>query len=97
LVVPITTITVGYPAETPATTDRLPASGLIHQETYKEVDIDALYAEKEALPAMQQFVKDNNKETLAQVFTDIRYNKTNNEAFSKRLWQALQQAGYIND
>jgi nitroreductase len=97
LVVPITTITVGYPAETPAPTDRLPASGLIHQETYKEVDIDALYAEKEALPAMQQFVKDNNKETLAQVFTDIRYNKTNNEAFSKRLWQALQQAGFVKD
>ena len=96
LVVPITTITVGYPAETPAPTDRLPASGLIHQETYKEVDIDALYAEKEALPAMKQFVKDNNKETLAQVFTDIRYNKTNNEAFSKRLWQALQQAGFVN-
>lgn len=97
LVVPITTITVGYPAEMPALTDRLPASGLIHQETYKEVDIDALYAEKEALPTMQQFVKDNNKETLAQVFTDIRYNKTNNEAFSKRLWQALQQAGFVKD
>ncbi len=95
LVVPITTITIGYPAETPALTDRLPAMGLIHQETYKEVDIDALYAAKEALPAMQQFIKDNNKETLAQVFTDIRYNKTNNEAFSKKLWEALKQQGFV--
>ena len=94
LVVPITTITVGYPAETPEPTDRLPASGLIHQETYQEVNIDALYAEKEALPAMKQFVKENNKETLAQVFTDIRYKKADNEYMSGVLKKTLKQQGF---
>ena len=42
-------------------------------------DIDRIYAAKEAMPENQHFVTINQKETLAQVFTDIRYKKADNE------------------
>lgn len=37
----------------------------------------------------------NNKETLAQVFTDVRYTKKNNEFFSEKFLNALKQQGFI--
>lgn len=85
-VVPITTITVGYPAEDPAIQDRIPVKGFIHHETYVDYaceDIDQLYNYKESLPINQQFVKENQKETLAQIFTDIRYTKKDGDYFSE--------------
>ncbi len=97
-VVPITTITVGYPDEKPILTDRLPLEAVVHYETYKDYTpekIDKFYAEKEAMPFYQQFVKDNNKETLAQVFTDVRYTKTNNEHFSSVLLNTLKNQGFL--
>ena len=46
-------------------------------------DIDRLYAYKESLPENKQFILENNKETLAQVFTDVRYTKKDSEAMAK--------------
>ncbi|MGV8828143.1 MAG: nitroreductase family protein [Breznakibacter sp.] len=97
-VVPVTTVTLGYPDESPALTDRLPLEAVVHYETYKDYSpekIDALYAEKEAMPFYQQFVKENNKATLAQVFTDIRYTKANNEHFSNVLMNTLKNQGFL--
>ena len=37
----------------------------------------------------------NQKQTLAQVFTDIRYTRRDNEAMSATLLQALRQQGFI--
>lgn len=85
-VVPITTLTVGYPADIPEQVERLPLEALVHYEQYKDYtpeDIRRLHAEKEALPANRRFVEENNKETLAQVFTDVRYTQKDNEYFSK--------------
>ena len=42
----------------------------------------------------REFVRINNKETLAQIFTDIRYTKSDNEALSKTLLQALRKQGF---
>jgi len=36
LVVPVTTITVGYPEFTPELTDRLPIEAVVHHETYRD-------------------------------------------------------------
>ena len=88
LVMPVATVTVGYPDECPAQTDRLPLDGVVHRETYKQYsdeDIRRIYALKESLPENREFVSINHKETLAQVFTDLRYTKTDNEAFSAKL------------
>lgn len=98
-VVPILTITLGISAEEAAKQDRLPASALIHYETYKECtsdDIDRIYAEKESLNDSKKFVAENNKQTLAQVYTDIRYKKADNEAFSAALLAFLQKQGFMD-
>jgi nitroreductase len=98
LVIPVTCITVGYPADNPPVTDRLPLESVLHMETYQEFtadDIDALYAEKETLEIYKKFVSDNNKETLAQVFTDVRYTRKNNEFFSEKYLNALRQQGFL--
>jgi len=99
LVVPITTITLGYPAETPEQTDRLPLEAVVHYETYHDftsTDIDELYAEKENSEFYKQFVAENNKETLAQVFTDIRYSRENNEFFSNKFLEVLKEQGFLS-
>lgn len=96
-VIPVTTVTMGYPANDPGLTDRLPLEAVVHHETYNDYTpamIDELYAEKEALPLYQQFVKENNKETLAQVFTDVRYPKASSEHFSTVMLETLKRQGF---
>lgn len=98
LVMPVATLTVGWPDEEPPLSDRLPMESFVHHETYKDYssqDIDNYYTDKEQLPENQEFVRINQKETLAQVFTDIRYTKRDNEAMSEGLLQALKQQGFI--
>lgn len=99
LVVPIVTVTVGYPAQPlPEQVERLPLAAVVHQESYVDYtpeSIDELYGEKEALEVNKQFVKENNKETLAQVFTDVRYTKKNNEYFSEVLLKVLKNQGFM--
>ena len=98
LVVPVTAITVGYPAENPEQTDRLPLSAVIHHETYKDYtpqDIDNLYAEKENSEFYKKFVAENNKETLAQVFAEVRYPRKNNEIFSEKYLEVLKKQGFL--
>ncbi len=99
-VVPITTVTLGYPAENPPLTDRLPLEAVVHYERYNdysEGDINKYYSEKEALASSQQFVKENDLKTLAQVFTQVRYKKADNEAFSKKLLYVLEKQGFMNN
>ncbi len=96
-VVPVTTITVGYPAAVPEQPERLPLEAIVHRESYRDytaADIDRLYAEKENLPVNKGFVAENNKETLAQVFTDIRYPKANNEHFSDVFLHVIEEQGF---
>lgn len=97
LVIPVATITVGYPDETPQQTDRLPLRGIVHQETYKdytEQDIDDIFGEKESLPENKEFVRINHTQTLAQIFTDIRYKKSDNEYMSSNLLEVLKKQGF---
>ncbi|WP_291529758.1 NADPH-dependent oxidoreductase [Bacteroides sp. UBA939] len=97
LVFPITTVTVGWPAEEPAQVERLPLEAIVHEETYHDYtpeDINRLYASKESLPENKQFVLENKKETLAQVFTDVRYKKEDNEAMSENLWRVMKKQGF---
>lgn len=100
LVFPVATITLGWPDESPALSDRLPLAAVVHEEEYKDYspeDIDAHYGEKERLPENKKFVEINHKETLAQVFTDIRYTKSANETMSATFLQALKRQGFIQD
>ena len=98
LVMPVATITLGWPAEEPPLSDRLPLESFVHDETYHDYspsDIDRYYGPKEELEENNEFVRINNKETLAQVFTDIRYTKKDNEAMSAGMLEALKRQGFI--
>jgi nitroreductase len=98
-VVPVTTVTLGWPSELPEQVDRLPLKAVIHNEYYKDYssgDIKDFYSEKEGRADSKQFVAENNKETLAQVFTDVRYKKADNVHFSKILLQVLKDQGFMN-
>ncbi|MDD5861661.1 MAG: nitroreductase family protein [Prevotella sp.] len=99
LVFPVATITLGWPDENPAKSDRLPLDAIIHDEHYDDYTpekIDKAYAYKESLEENKQFVEINHKETLAQVFTDCRYTKKDNIAMSKGMIEALKQQGFLS-
>jgi len=85
-VVPVTTLTLGIPDENPPISDRLPINALIHKEQYQNytnTEIKHLYNEKESRNDSKRYIQENDKQTLAQVYTDIRYTKKSNEHFSK--------------
>lgn len=96
-VVPVTTLTVGYPAVDNQQADRLPADAMIHRGHYRDYSdelIRSFYAEKEARQDSARFIAENGKKTLAQVFTDVRYPESNNEHFSKVYLDFIKKQGY---
>lgn len=98
-VVPVTTVTLGWPAEKPDQVDRLPVEAVVHNEMYcdyTDESIERYYKEKENRKDSRQFVEDNKKESLAQVFTDVRYKKADNVYFSKMLLEVLKNQGFMD-
>jgi nitroreductase len=96
-VVPITTLTIGWPDEEPKRVDRLPLEAIVHREIYHDYSdeqIKMVYQHKESLPESTRFIKENHKETLAQVFTDVRYKKSDNEFFSNKLIEVIRNQGF---
>ncbi len=97
-VVPVAAITLGWPDEIPEQTDRLPAAAVVHHETYSDFTpamIDELYRVKEARDDSRQFIAENKKETLAQVFTDVRYTRADNELFSEKYLEVIRRQGFL--
>ena len=79
-------------------TARPPLTAILHEETYHSptrTDIDRDYCPKEALPENLEFLRINNKQTLAQIFTDLRYTRRDNEAMSQTLLETLRQQGFL--
>ncbi|MGE4586586.1 MAG: nitroreductase family protein [Mangrovibacterium sp.] len=96
-VLPVTAITMGYPAAQPAMTERLPVEAVIHEETYRDYtpgQIDGYYAGQEALESSLRFVEENRKQNLAQVFTDVRYPRADSVRFSEKLLEAVRKQGF---
>ena len=100
MVVPVATLTVGYPspeAKDDIKAERLPLSAIVHSEKYSDytpADITAAYAGKEQLEVNRQFVKDNGKQSLAQVFTDVRYPQSTSDTYSRLLRDFIAAQGY---
>jgi nitroreductase len=99
-VVPVTTVVVGYPDENPELTDRLPVEAVVHNEKYHDYsndDINKLYEAKEARADSKQFIAVNKLETLAQVFTNVRYKTADNIHFSKEFIKVLKTQGFLEE
>ena len=100
LVMPVATVTLGYPAEDGVVSERLPLEAVVHEEVYEDYSperIDRFYAEKESLEVNRRFVEINHKETLAQVFTDLRYTRKDCEQLSAALLDVLHRQGFLPD
>lgn len=98
-VVPVTTLTIGWPDEQPEQVDRLPLEAIVHREVYHDYsdsEIRDAFSGKENRRDNREFVAENKKETLAQVFTDVRYKKNDNVAFSNMLLGVLKEQGFMN-
>jgi nitroreductase len=97
-VVPVTSVVLGYPDEEPHLPDRLPLEAVVHHEKYVDYTkeaINQLYKEKESLEENINFIKENNLETLAQVFTEKRYTQSDNEFFSKKYLSVIEKQGFL--
>lgn len=99
-VVPVTTVVTGYPDESPAPTNRLPVEGILHYEKYTDYtpeSIDTIYKAKESLPQTSELLRINQKETLAQIFTDKRYTRKDNKSFSLSFLKTIEEQGFMNN
>jgi nitroreductase len=97
-VVPVACITLGYTAENPPLTDRLPLKAVIHHETYQDYSLECineLYSEKENSDLTKKLLIENNLDNLAKVFTQKRYTKKDNEHFAKRFMEFLREQGFV--
>lgn len=96
-VVPVTTITLGYPEIVPEKVDRLPLNAVVHHERYADYSSDSInemYSFKENLETSRQFVEQNSKENLAQVYAEVRYKTEDSLLFSGKLIQFLEGQGF---
>lgn len=97
LVVPVTTLTLGWPADNGVDSGRLPIQAIMHHEKYTvpdDVRLLDLYAPTEQREDSRKFVEENDKQNLAQVFTDIRYTKSANEHFSRLFLDFVRAQGF---
>ena len=93
-VVPLVSLTVGYPEGEAPLSDRLPLAAIVHDEKYRQYtpeQIREIYAGQENSADSKRFIEENGKSTLAQVFAEVRYPRATNEAFSKTLQEYLEK------
>ncbi len=98
-VIPITAIAMGYPAENPPLTDRLPLGAVVHFERYSPLtaeSIEEAWAEREASEQTAALIAENELPTLAHIFTERRYTAPDNNTFSKSYFELLKKQGFFN-
>lgn len=104
-VFPVTTLVIGHPAETPELRSRLPLKSIVHGEKYAPNTTERLraaYHEREtegwaryqSVPELAERVNATGIKNLAQIYTQLKYTRENNEAISNELIQALKQQGF---
>lgn len=96
-VVPVITLSMGFPDEEPEQSERLPPNGIIHQEryhNYSDEEIEEIHRLREEWPFNREMVKQNGVRNLAELFTTKRYPRKDNEAISAALKEFIEQAGF---
>ena len=98
LVMPVATITVGYPDECPSQVDRLPIEGICMKKYIMIIPKKILIVSidiKSHFRKINPVIKVKSiKKTLAQVFTEVRYKKSDNECMSVTLKETLKKQGF---
>ena len=99
-VIPVTTIVLGYPDESPELTDRLPLEAVVHYEKYTDytaAEIDELWAEREESELTKRLLEENGLPNLAQIFTQRRYVREDNLSISNSYFALLKEKGFFNN
>lgn len=99
-VVPLTTVVMGYPDESPELTDRLPLEAVVHYEKYTDytaAEIDELWAEREESEQTKRLLEENGLPNLARIFTERRYVREDNLAISRSYLALLQEKDFFNN
>jgi nitroreductase len=106
-VIPVVGYSLGFPDEDPDLRDRLPAWGILHQETYHDYsdqDIRSIYEERE-IKGWQRYMKSDwlksqveasSVENLAQLYTQIKYTRPVHQEISSRLLTYLSDQDFMN-
>ncbi len=105
-VFPVVGFTLGYPDEDPPLRDRLPAHGLIHNETYHDYSpeqIAEIYLERETkgwerymnIPRLRNMVEDAGVENLAQIYTTVKYTRESHHTYSQNVLNYLVQQDFL--
>lgn len=98
LCVPVACITLGWPAEEGVSTERLPLQAIVHREKYRhdsDQEIMQLFKSKDEFEPNKKYVEENHKNSLAEVFTDIRYTAEANRIFSEKFMKHLADKKFI--
>ena len=96
-VIPILTMSLGYPAETPSLRPRLSLEGVVHYERYSPftpAQIEALYAPLENDPYYQDRVRTSGCTNLAQLIMEKEYPAANYMHLSQEIVRILQLQGF---
>ena len=107
-VIPVVGFSVGYPAEHPNLRDRLPLTGLIHEDTYQEYsdsDILEIYKDREEFgwqrymqsTRLKKLVKERGVTNLAQLYTIVKYTRESHQDYSMKILEYLAQQGFMNN
>ncbi|MEJ2448719.1 MAG: nitroreductase family protein [Anaerolineales bacterium] len=99
-VVPVVGFSLGYPAQDPDLRDRLPLSGIVHQQTYhqsNDEEILDIYKDRE-IKGWERYMKSSwlreqvekhQVENLAQLYTRVKYTRETHQEYSTRLLEYL--------
>ena len=107
-VFPATTLVVGRPDENPEPRARLPRESIVHEELYRDFDAERIAAtyrsrEVEGWNRYLQFeelareMRASGVKNLAQVYTQLKYTRENNERFSRDLLDGLRRQGFLTE
>ena len=107
-VVPVTGLVMGTPAEDPPRRDRLPLDGLVHFETYRDPDDDAIHAtyrEREtagwarymAIPELRARVEAAGVRNLAQIYTTVKYTPEAHARYAANVLGYLRAQGFLSE
>jgi hypothetical protein len=105
-VMPVVGFSLGWPDEDPAPRDRLPLSGLVHRETYRDHtddDIRAIYHDRDkagwdrymSIPRLRELVEEHDVENLAQIYTVVKYTREGHARYTRMLLGYLEKQGFF--
>jgi nitroreductase len=106
-VFPATSMVMGYPDEDPARRARLPRESIVHSERYADFGEDRIteaYRSREvegwerymSIPRVAEAIRRSGVENLAQVYTQVKYPRRENESLSRDLLQAMRLQGFLD-